>query len=163
MTTSDESALNLIHNNIIKSNKISDKGWFSDHSKWNHFINCFNNKWSLCHKVSTNGWRTLRPITCLVLNLKFSRNLVCLLLWQVFSTKCKSDGIRAMYEFIPIREDIELHNIVISLRATAQQLIEQVHHSFRYSLHNYYYFIYYLFDIYINCFDFRAMNHFMEC
>lgn len=51
MTTEDELAINLINNNIIKSNKMSDKGWFSDHLKWNNNVNCFNNKWSLCSHV----------------------------------------------------------------------------------------------------------------
>ncbi|CAG2166615.1 unnamed protein product [Oppiella nova] len=51
ITSDQELPLNLIHNDIIKSNNISDMGWFSDHSKWKVSVNCFNNHWSLCSQI----------------------------------------------------------------------------------------------------------------
>ncbi|CAG2121891.1 unnamed protein product, partial [Medioppia subpectinata] len=98
INSDEEFGLNLIHNDMIKSNNISDKGWFSDHSKWIVSVNCFNNQWSLCS--------------------------------QILSTQCKADRSRAMYQFIPIRHDIDLYDINVSLRATADQLVEQSNQAF---------------------------------
>ncbi|XP_054162377.1 xylosyl- and glucuronyltransferase LARGE2s-like [Oppia nitens] len=98
MTTDDQLTINLIDNNIIKSNDISDKGWFNDHSKWDQTINCFNNYWTLCSKV--------------------------------MSTQCKPDRSRAIYQFTPIRYDITLYDLHISLRAISDQLIQQSNDAF---------------------------------
>ena len=103
--------LNLVSTNIIEPNEITHYGWWMDHARWKADIQCFNKKWSICSKV--RGFQTN----------KLDLIIFCS---QVFSTQCKSDNIRAMYYYIPIDHEIPLKNIEISLRANAEQLLEQV-------------------------------------
>lgn len=45
---------------------------------------------------------------------------------KVFSTECKPDRIRAVYQFVPIRDDFSLHEIEVSLFAATGKLTELV-------------------------------------
>ncbi|XP_053200951.1 uncharacterized protein LOC128386023 [Panonychus citri] len=85
--------INLIVNDVIDERNITYHGWWLDHYKYQHNIQCFESKW----------------INCV----------------PVFTTECKADGVRGMYQFIPIRRGYPLTSIELSLKSFAPHLSEQ--------------------------------------
>ncbi|XP_015795390.1 LARGE xylosyl- and glucuronyltransferase 2-A isoform X1 [Tetranychus urticae] len=85
--------VNLIVNDIIDEKNITYHGWWLDHYKFHHSIQCFESKLVKCVTV--------------------------------FSTECKIDGVRAMYQYIPIKRGYPLTSIEISLKSFAPHLTEQ--------------------------------------
>ncbi|RWS31574.1 uncharacterized protein B4U80_07653 [Leptotrombidium deliense] len=62
---------------------------------------------------------------------KYDVNIVCfqqkgIACEKVFSTECKSDSIRAMYQYIPLKEHLKIREIDVALKANAQHLQEYV-------------------------------------
>ena len=46
--------------------------------------------------------------------------------YKIYTAKCKQDTIRAIYQFVPFRYESNVRHLFFSIRATAEQLIEQV-------------------------------------
>jgi len=104
--------VNLIINKIIQQNETDYNGWWFDHAKYHFSIKCYNSKFPKCVKVSEN----LQGSKC-----KLIFNSL-----QVFSTECKYDRIRAIYQYLPVKKGVYLNKINMSLRASIHHLVEEV-------------------------------------